>query len=404
MKTNKKMATIAMTISLVVLAVFAPTKKANAGPLVDAIMPFIDPFTSLIIADAVSCDINIIWGCDKNTGAALAPTADCSCPDGGNLARDSRGNIVCTTKSSYLADKNYGCNIMDNYTPDSANGTCNHMGGDDTYSYPAIVVGLSCPNGGTPDYRDNTCNKTDSYPAVCEALAPTNGSCGSASGQSVVVAPSSATLCFAGTASAVSGNGPWTWTCKGSNGGTDANCRAEKLCTCDNADSVCVGSKFTNSCGVLNACDGRGTSSSCVEKFTLLVNPANDSEVRSNENDPKIDCKNGNIPVGQKVCGYSYNKGTNVKLTQSVLNNSIFSGWGGDCSGPDPSCDLIMNSDKLVTTFVSPICHCIDADLRCKGDKKNNCGVVDDSCADGTKTDGACASDLNVKSWREVAP
>jgi hypothetical protein len=33
-------------------------------------------------------------------------------------------------------------------------------------------------------------------------------------------------LCNAGTASAVTGTGPWNWTCAGSNGGTTANCSA----------------------------------------------------------------------------------------------------------------------------------------------------------------------------------
>jgi hypothetical protein len=35
-----------------------------------------------------------------------------------------------------------------------------------------------------------------------------------------------ANLCSAGTASAVSGTGPWTWSCGGSNGGTTASCSA----------------------------------------------------------------------------------------------------------------------------------------------------------------------------------
>ena len=35
-------------------------------------------------------------------------------------------------------------------------------------------------------------------------------------------------LCDAGTASTVLGSGPWTWTCLGYNGGSNANCRAEK--------------------------------------------------------------------------------------------------------------------------------------------------------------------------------
>ncbi|MDD2537697.1 MAG: InlB B-repeat-containing protein [Candidatus Absconditabacteria bacterium] len=55
-----------------------------------------------------------------------------------------------------------------------------------------------------------------------------NGVCGSANGTAVSAAPTS-NLCSAGTASAVAGSGPWTWTCNGSNGGTNDNCSANKI-------------------------------------------------------------------------------------------------------------------------------------------------------------------------------
>jgi 2',3'-cyclic-nucleotide 2'-phosphodiesterase (5'-nucleotidase family) len=54
-----------------------------------------------------------------------------------------------------------------------------------------------------------------------------NGACGPANGQTVAVAPS-ANLCSIGIASVVSGNGPWSWTCAGSNGGSTASCSANK--------------------------------------------------------------------------------------------------------------------------------------------------------------------------------
>lgn len=48
-----------------------------------------------------------------------------------------------------------------------------------------------------------------------------NGQCGSASGQPAVTAPV-AFLCAAGRPGALAGTGPWTWTCFGRNGGTNA--------------------------------------------------------------------------------------------------------------------------------------------------------------------------------------
>ncbi len=55
---------------------------------------------------------------------------------------------------------------------------------------------------------------------------PTNGACGSANGGTYSSAPTT-NLCSAGTASSVSGSGPWSWTCAGLNGGTTASCSAQ---------------------------------------------------------------------------------------------------------------------------------------------------------------------------------
>jgi hypothetical protein len=56
------------------------------------------------------------------------------------------------------------------------------------------------------------------YPVV-------TGVCGSANGQSFTTAPASG-LCATGTASSVTGSGPWSWTCEGSGGGSSAACSA----------------------------------------------------------------------------------------------------------------------------------------------------------------------------------
>ncbi|GEM_PF-895541 len=57
----------------------------------------------------------------------------------------------------------------------------------------------------------------------CAWGATVNGSCGSANGAAATSTPTT-NLCSAGTASAVSGSGPWTWSCTGANGGTTASC------------------------------------------------------------------------------------------------------------------------------------------------------------------------------------
>jgi hypothetical protein len=54
---------------------------------------------------------------------------------------------------------------------------------------------------------------------------PVSGTCGPVSGTYLTSAPTT-NLCSLGTASAVIGNGPWTWTCAGSDGGRTASCHA----------------------------------------------------------------------------------------------------------------------------------------------------------------------------------
>ncbi len=68
------------------------------------------------------------------------------------------------------------------------------------------------------------------YGGLCKSEAtpaPINGVCGSANGTSTPTAPTgAANLCSKGTATAVSGLGPWSWSCNGLNGGTTASCSA----------------------------------------------------------------------------------------------------------------------------------------------------------------------------------
>jgi uncharacterized repeat protein (TIGR02543 family) len=52
-----------------------------------------------------------------------------------------------------------------------------------------------------------------------------DGVCGASNGALFTIAPAS-NLCSFGTPSAVSGSGPWSWTCAGDNGGTAASCSA----------------------------------------------------------------------------------------------------------------------------------------------------------------------------------
>ncbi|HBI34195.1 MAG TPA: hypothetical protein DEA43_05010 [Candidatus Moranbacteria bacterium] len=59
-------------------------------------------------------------------------------------------------------------------------------------------------------------------------VVPVDGVCGSADGVAVSTAPAT-NLCSAGTATTPAGTGPWTWSCTGTDGGTDDSCSAPLL-------------------------------------------------------------------------------------------------------------------------------------------------------------------------------
>jgi hypothetical protein len=136
----------------------------------------------------------------------------------------------------------------------------------------------------------------------------TNGVCGSANGSLSTVAPTS-NLCSIGNASPVSGSGPWSWTCYGANGGSNATCSTQ------------VGQLLTVTLS------GTGAGS---------VTPGGGSLTWS-----------GITGTGT----YSY--GTLVTLTATPAPGNIFTGWKGECTGMG-SCVLTMNANKSVSASFTP--------------------------------------------------
>ena len=112
-----------------------------------------------------------------------------------------------------------------------------------------------------PDRWNWQCTTTWPSAVDCSAnntFAPINGACGGATGVPVLTAPTTG-LCWAGTASAVSGSGPWTWTCAGVNGGADTMCTAPLLASQDGACGTADGTAIPNTPNI-NLCS-TGTAS-----------------------------------------------------------------------------------------------------------------------------------------------
>ena len=119
------------------------------------------------------------------------------------------------------------------YTP-AVTGVCGSSNGKTLATAP--TAGTLCTTGtpsavsGTGPWSWSCAGSGGGTTAYCSAqkTPSINGSCGSSNLKTLVSAPAASTLCAAGTASAVSGTGPWTWNCAGLYGGTTAYCSAQK--------------------------------------------------------------------------------------------------------------------------------------------------------------------------------
>ncbi len=111
----------------------------------------------------------------------------------------------------------------------TANGSCGSANGVAAASTPTTNlcgVGTASQVAGTGPWTWSCAGTAGGTTASCSAPpAPASGVCGSANGALYSSAPTT-NLCSVGAASSVSGTGPWTWSCAGLAGGSDASCLA----------------------------------------------------------------------------------------------------------------------------------------------------------------------------------
>lgn len=161
-----------------------------------------------------------------------------------------------------------------------------------------VITVVSTDNAG----NSNTATRTVFYDP------PVNGSCGLSNGQTFTVAPST-DLCTAGTATFVTGTGPWTWSCTGLYGGTTADCSAN------------------------------------IQNHTLTV-------IRAGTGSGKVSSSPAGIDCGA-TCSGSFTAGSQVTLTATADSGFTFGGWSGEGCNGIGSCSVAMDADRNVTaTFV----------------------------------------------------
>jgi hypothetical protein len=216
---------------------------------------------------------------------------------------------------------------------------------------------------------------------------PVSGVCGSSNGGNFYSAPSSG-LCNPGSASGISGSGPWSWTCNGSYTGTTASCSAQKA-----VDAVCSGSHYSCAIGnsVNNAesspnwtwgCNGinGGTNTSCSQAIptpsgltTSCPNPGTTANVswtlpsgyslsyfRVNDNGsrkyswiPEDVGDSGPSTSFSTTPGHSYYVWVHTRLPSGAYSNAIDNTFNcalpGACGGSHYSCvsgSSVSNSDN----------------------------------------------------------
>lgn len=138
-------------------------------------------------------------------------------------------------------------------------------------------------------------------------MQPVNGACGTAISQVLASAPTTE-LCSSGTASAVTGSGPWNWSCSGRSGGSSVSC----------ATTIPHTYRLT----VLRGGAGSGEVAAAPDKLVWKKNSGTGTY------------------AGNSV----------VTLTASPESGSSFAGWSGACSGTG-SCQVTMSSAKSVTAL-----------------------------------------------------
>ena len=173
-------------------------------------------------------------------GLEAAINGSCGTANGVSASSAPSANLCTTGTASSLSGAGpwtWSCAGSDGGTTAScwapvstaANGVCGSANGAEMTSAPTsglCSAGTASSISGSGPWSWGCAGGNGGTTASCSALLETNGACGASNGEDLTSAPTTG-LCNAGTASSVSGTGPWNWSCGGSNGGTAASCSAQ---------------------------------------------------------------------------------------------------------------------------------------------------------------------------------
>ncbi|MBV8060954.1 MAG: hypothetical protein JO253_05470, partial [Alphaproteobacteria bacterium] len=275
------------------------------------------------------------------------------------------------------------------------NGQCGTAAGQAAATPPTqnlCKVGVATtvlPNTSGGGYNWTCLGGTDpaSSIASCQTAVGADAACGSANQSSVATVPTS-NLCTAGTASAVNGANPWTWTCTGPSN-NPVSCTTTALpYTCTRYRMMCTRS------GPLHLV-GRTTYYSAVDD-TL----GSASVVCTNAS-PGYDGPVAQGDVGYDtytVCNCQNNCGPPACVVTSISNGTVNSDCSIACnSGYTLSSDGKSCNQSCATTSVTNGTVNSDCSIACNSgyqlapDNSNKC-VANPVCAGGPYCDGSCTA------------
>lgn len=249
--------------------------------------------------------------------------------------------------------------------PAPINGSCGAANGTSVLSAP---TGNLCTTGTATTLSGSgpwswTCQGQygGTHSGVCsapKAPAPVNGTCGNSNGQSLLSTPSTG-LCLTGTSTAITGTGPWSWTCKGSNGGSDSS-----LCTAIKASSTVNGTcGSANGSAPSSAPSGASLCSSGTATAVSGAGPWTWSCMGSGggSNSPTCSASLGAGKLVNGLCGKA-NKVTNLTAmpespllciygTLTAPLSTTASSWTWTCAGANGGTDAVCNASLLPTTL-----------------------------------------------------
>lgn len=269
------------------------------------------------IPDTNSCQ----WGCSSgytwNGSACVVPAPACTGVLPVNSVKTSTADQ--NQPYSYSATPTAACTFScangsvwnaPNNTCDLVPPTCGSAENQTYGSAAEVPPGNLCSDGFQPTVSTVSpmliwsCNASVS----CSAFLATGGACGTASGSTVAIPPTS-NLCADGSTPDVSGTGPWNWSCPGMNGGPAASCSAQKIDYCIAGGVVpCIvmpGAPINASCGTsANTCNSGSptgySAGSCGGSASWNCNSINGGTNAS--------CTKANSPCSSGLCSMTFHQ------------------------------------------------------------------------------------------------